>query len=151
MDAARLLVIDDDVELCRLLQRFMAGRGFHIDIAANGRQGMPLALSGQYALIVLDVMMPDITGFEVLRRIRAESRTPVLMLTAKGDTRDRVLGLELGADDYLPQALRSGRTRRPNPCHSAARRAPPGKRDRIGRCSVDPGARRCYAMANRSR
>jgi two-component system response regulator CpxR len=69
----------------------------------DGSQGIERALSGSYALIMLDVMMPDLGGFDVLRRIRASSRTPVLMLTARGDTQDRVLGLELGADDYLPK------------------------------------------------
>jgi two-component system response regulator CpxR len=101
--AARVLVIDDDIELCRLLQRSMSRKGYTIEIAGNGSQGIPMALSGQFALVVLDVMMPGISGFEVLQRIRLESRVPVLMLTAKGNTRDRVLGLELGADDYLPK------------------------------------------------
>jgi two-component system response regulator CpxR len=101
--AARLLVIDDDIELCRLLQRSMSRKGYTIDIAGSGSQGIPMALSGQFALVVLDVMMPGISGFDVLRRIRSESRVPILMLTAKGNTRDRVLGLELGADDYLPK------------------------------------------------
>ena len=99
----RVLVIDDDVELCGLVSRFMAGEGFEIDCVTNGRQGVERALSGDYALVMLDVMMPDVNGFDVLRRIRGESRTPVLMLTARGDTLDRVLGLEMGADDYLPK------------------------------------------------
>jgi two-component system response regulator CpxR len=103
MDApARLLVIDDDLELGRLLGNFLAP-GYQVEAAADGRRGIPLALSGHFALIVLDVMLPGMSGFDVLRRIRYESRTPVLMLTAKGDTRDRVRGLELGADDYLPK------------------------------------------------
>ena len=99
----RVLLIDDDAELCGLVTRFMAGEGYEVDSVTNGRQGAPRALSGGYKLILLDVMMPDMNGFEVLRRIRAESRIPVLMLTAKGDTLDRVLGLEMGADDYLPK------------------------------------------------
>lgn len=99
----RVLLIDDDAELCRLVTRFMAGEGFVVDSVTNGGQGVARALSGEYRLILLDVMMPDMSGFEVLRRIRAESRIPVLMLTAKGDTLDRVLGLEMGADDYLPK------------------------------------------------
>jgi two-component system response regulator CpxR len=103
MEAAQLLLIDDDIEFGRLLQRFLAGEGFGIQIAGNGRQGTQQALSGRFALIVLDVMMPDMNGFDVLRRLRSESSTPVLMLTAKGDTRDRVQGLKLGADDYLPK------------------------------------------------
>ena len=99
----RILIIDDDTELCTLVTRFLSGEGFAVDRAADGGQGIVLALSGSYALIMLDVMMPDSSGFDVLRRIRACSRTPVLMLTARGDTQDRVLGLELGADDYLPK------------------------------------------------
>jgi len=99
----RVLLIDDDAELCALVTRFMAGEGFAVDAATNGRQGVMRALSGDYKLILLDVMMPDMNGFDVLRRIRAESRIPVLMLTARGDTLDRVLGLEMGADDYLPK------------------------------------------------
>ena len=99
----RVLLIDDDVELCELITRFMAGEGFKVDSASDGGQGVQRALSGEYRLVLLDVMMPDMNGFDVLRRIRAESRLPVLMLTAKGDTLDRVLGLEMGADDYLPK------------------------------------------------
>jgi len=99
----RILIIDDDAELCALVTRYLRGEGFGVDRAADGSQGIGLALSGSYALVMLDVMMPGLSGFEVLRRIRASSRTPVLMLTARGDTHDRVLGLELGADDYLPK------------------------------------------------
>jgi DNA-binding response OmpR family regulator len=99
----RILIIDDDAELCALVARFLGSEGFAVDRAADGSEGIGRALSGSYALIMLDVMMPDLSGFDVLRRIRACSRTPVLMLSARGDTHDRVLGLELGADDYLPK------------------------------------------------
>ena len=99
----RILIIDDDTELCALVARFLRTEGFEVDRAADGSQGIERALSGSYALVMLDVMMPDLSGFDVLRRIRARSRMPVLMLTARGDTHDRVLGLELGADDYLPK------------------------------------------------
>jgi two-component system response regulator CpxR len=99
----RILIIDDDAELCALVMRFLVGEGFAVDRAADGGEGVDRALAGSYALVMLDVMMPDLDGFEVLRRIRASSRTPVLMLTARGDTHDRVRGLELGADDYLPK------------------------------------------------
>lgn len=98
-----VLVIDDDVELCSLVSRFLVREGFKIDAVNTGAQGIELALSGDYALVVLDVMMPEMSGFDVLRRIRAESAMPVLMLTARGDALDRVLGLEMGADDYLPK------------------------------------------------
>ena len=86
-----VLVIDDDADLCNLLSRFLAGEGFRIDSVRNGVQGVERALSGDYALIVLDVMMPGMNGFEVLRRMRAESRTPILMLTARGWARLRLL------------------------------------------------------------
>src|SRR6184192_4260177 len=99
----RILVIDDDVEFCRLVTRYLAQEGFQIESVNGGASGAERALSGNYALVVLDVMMPGVNGFDVLRRIRAESRIPVLMLTAKGDALDRVLGLEMGADDYLPK------------------------------------------------
>jgi two-component system response regulator CpxR len=100
---SRILIIDDDAELCALIARFLNSEGFEVDRAANARQGIDHALSGAYALIMVDVMMPDLNGFDVLRQIRAQSRTPILMLTARGDTHDRVLGLEMGADDYLPK------------------------------------------------
>jgi len=99
----RILIIDDDAELCALVSRYLSSEGFTVERAADGVQGIERALSGSYALIMLDVMMPDLSGFDVLRRIREKSRTPVLMLTARGDTFDRILGLELGADDYLPK------------------------------------------------
>ena len=99
----RLLVVDDDAELCRLVMRFLEREGFEISRAAHGAAGVERALTEEYAMILLDVMMPDADGFDVLRRIRLRSRTPVLMLTARGDTRDRIRGLEMGADDYLPK------------------------------------------------
>jgi DNA-binding response OmpR family regulator len=99
----RLLVIDDDAELCRLVTRFLSREGFAIRWAPGGAPGVEQALAEDYSLIMLDVMMPDTDGFEVLRQIREQSRTPVLMLTARGDTQDRIRGLEMGADDYLPK------------------------------------------------
>ena len=99
----RVLVVDDDAELCQLVTRFLAREGFEISWALSGAAGIDRALAEDYSLIMLDVMMPDTNGFDVLRRIRQQSRTPVLMLTARGDTHDRIQGLELGADDYLPK------------------------------------------------
>jgi len=99
----RLLVIDDDAELCRLVTRFLSREGFAIRWAPGGATGVEQALAEDYSLIMLDVMMPDTDGFEVLRQIREQSRTPVLMLTARGDTQDRIRGLQMGADDYLPK------------------------------------------------
>jgi two-component system, OmpR family, response regulator CpxR len=99
----RVLVVDDDAELWQLVTRFLAREGFEISWAPNGAAGVERALAENYSLIMLDVMLPDTDGFDVLRRIRQQSRTPVLMLTARGDTLDRIRGLEMGADDYLPK------------------------------------------------
>jgi two-component system response regulator CpxR len=99
----RLLVVDDDAELSQLVTRFLTREGFEIHAALTGAGGVARALAEPYALVLLDVMLPDTDGFDVLRRIRVRSRVPVLMLTARGDTHDRIRGLEDGADDYLPK------------------------------------------------
>ena len=99
----RLLVVDDDRELCRLVAQCLEPEGFTLSVVHTGGEGIKSAVEGNHELIVLDVMLPDRKGFDVLREIRNRVRTPVLMLTAKGDEFDRVLGLELGADDYLPK------------------------------------------------
>jgi DNA-binding response OmpR family regulator len=99
----RILVIDDDVELCALVSEYLAGEGFRADCVHAGDLGLQRALKAEHVLVVLDVMLPGLNGFEVLRRLRASSRTPVLLLTARGEDVDRILGLELGADDYLPK------------------------------------------------
>lgn len=103
MQMDRLLMIDDDLELSELLTEFLSAEGFAVETAHDGEMGAKKATEGGFALIVLDVMLPGLNGFEVLRRIRAANRTPVLMLTARGDDVDRIVGLELGADDYLPK------------------------------------------------
>jgi two-component system response regulator CpxR len=100
---SRLLVIDDDAELCELVAEYLRPEGFEVEAVHEGEQGVERALSGDYVLVVLDVMLPGLNGFEVLRRIRARSGTPVLMLTARGEAIDRIVGLEIGADDYLPK------------------------------------------------
>jgi len=99
----RILVIDDDIELCDLVIEYLTAEGFEVEQVHQGLKGVDTALSGDFALVILDVMLPEINGFEVLRRIRAKARVPVLMLTARGDDVDRIVGLELGADDYLPK------------------------------------------------
>jgi Response regulators consisting of a CheY-like receiver domain and a winged-helix DNA-binding domain len=103
LSVERVLIVDDDAELYQLVTRFLSREGFAASWAPNGAAGVERALAEEYSLIMLDVMMPDTDGFDVLRRIRQHSRTPVLMLTARGDTRDRIRGLEMGADDYLPK------------------------------------------------
>lgn len=99
----RILVIDDDTELCELLSDYLGGEGFSVETVHQGDRGAEQALCGEYLLIVLDVMLPTMNGFDVLRRIRQHSDVPVLMLTARGDDVDRIVGLEMGADDYLPK------------------------------------------------
>ena len=101
--ATRLLIIDDDLELCELLVEYLGSAGFMVDTVGNAEDGVRRALSGQYAAAVLDVMLPGFDGFEVLRRVRAQSGLPILMLTARGEEVDRIVGLEVGADDYLPK------------------------------------------------
>jgi len=98
-----LLVVDDDAELCQLLSEYLVPEGYDVEAVHSGSEGVERALSGDHALVVLDVMLPDVRGFEVLRQLRAQSRMPVLMLTARGNEQDRILGLEMGADDYLPK------------------------------------------------
>jgi two-component system response regulator CpxR len=98
-----ILVIDDDTELCDLLKDYLGAEGFNIDSVHDGQKGLERVDSGNYGLIVLDVMLPGINGFDVLRQIRKQSSVPVIMLTARGDDVDRIVGLELGADDYLPK------------------------------------------------
>lgn len=97
----RILVIDDDMELCELLTDYLTPEGIDVESVHNAERGIERALSGELTLVVLDVMLPDMSGFDVLRRIRDRSRIPVLMLTARGDDIDRIVGLEMGADDYL--------------------------------------------------
>ncbi len=99
----RILVIDDDIELCELLTDYLQPEGFEVETVNDSVQGIDCALSGRHALVVLDVMLPGVSGFEVLRRIRLSSKIPVLMLTARGDEVDRIVGLEMGSDDYLPK------------------------------------------------
>lgn len=98
-----ILLVDDDVELSGMLRDYLNQDGFEATAVHDGESGVVEALSGRYAIVALDVMMPGISGIEVLRRIRAVSNVPVLMLTAKGDDMDRIVGLELGADDYVPK------------------------------------------------
>jgi len=99
----QILIIDDDVALCELVTEYLEPLGFQIESVHRGDAGAERALAGEHSLVVLDVMLPGLNGFEVLRRIRAESKIPVLMLTARGDDIDRIVGLEIGADDYLPK------------------------------------------------
>jgi DNA-binding response OmpR family regulator len=99
----QVLIVDDDRELCELLSERLGTEGFVIDAVHDGPRGLERALSNDYDLVVLDLMLPGMSGLDVLRRIRARSHLPVLVLTARGEDVDRILGLEIGADDYLPK------------------------------------------------
>jgi DNA-binding response OmpR family regulator len=103
--AMRVLIVDDDKKLCRLVRDYLKPMGYHVDDAYTGTEGLGMALSGDYRVVILDVMMPGMDGFEFLKMLRKESDIPVLMLTARGDETDRIVGLEIGADDYLPKTF----------------------------------------------
>ena len=99
----KLLMIDDDTGLCELLSEYLTAQGFAVDCFHDGAEGLAHALKHNYELILLDVMLPSMDGFEVLKQLRQKKLTPVIMLTAKGEDFDRIFGLELGADDYIPK------------------------------------------------
>ena len=98
-----ILLVDDDQELCDLLARYLAKEGIEADQVHTGREGLELASSGKHDAVVLDIMLPGMSGLDVLSELRKNSQIPVIMLTAKGDEMDRIVGLEIGADDYLPK------------------------------------------------
>lgn len=142
----RILVVDDDVDLCVLIQEYLEPEGFEVEAVHSGQRGLERARSGDHTLVVLDVMLPAISGFEVLRTLRSTSDIPVLLLTARGGDVDRVVGLELGADDYLPKPF--------NPrelvarIHAILRRVPDPSRSRtkltpvvIGDLELNPASR----------
>lgn len=101
----RLLMIDDDRKLCRLIKDYLEPLGYEVHSAHTGPEGLRQALDASWHAVILDVMLPGLDGLEVLRQIRAKSNVPVLMLTARGEPPDRIVGLELGADDYLPKTF----------------------------------------------
>lgn len=99
----RVLIIDDDEALAAMVREFLVARGLDVDVAQRARTGLAGLEGGDFDAVILDVMLPDLDGFEVCRRIRMQSNVPILMLTARGEETDRIVGLELGADDYLPK------------------------------------------------
>ena len=105
MDSTKLLLIEDDEKFCRLLRDYLAPLGYEVEASHDGRDGLALAQTGSYAAVILDVMLPRMSGFDILRELRRTSQVPVLMLTALGDEVDRIAGLEIGADDYLPKTF----------------------------------------------
>ncbi len=101
----RVLIIDDDRDLCRLIGDYLKPLGYEVEAAHDGLQGLERAATEGWSAVILDVMLPGLNGFEALKRLRARSDVPVLMLTARGDEADRIAGLEVGADDYLPKTF----------------------------------------------
>jgi DNA-binding response OmpR family regulator len=101
----RVLVVDDDLKLCRLIRDYLEPMGYQVTAAHTGPDGLGIALREPFAALILDVMLPGMDGFDVLRHLRAKSNVPVLMLTGVGEEADRIVGLELGADDYLPKTF----------------------------------------------
>jgi two-component system, OmpR family, response regulator CpxR len=140
----RILIIDDDRELCELVTELLRGEGFDVDCHHTGAGAVHLAESGSHALVILDVMLPEMNGFEILRELRRRSSVPVILLTARGQDVDRIVGLEIGADDYLPKPFNSRElTAR---IHAVLRRAHP--RDSktqplvgVGDVTLDPATR----------
>jgi len=144
----RILVIDDDAELCSLVGEYLAPEGFQVESIHEGNAGLERALSGDHLLLVLDVMLPGMNGFDVLRRIRSTSRIPVLLLTARGEDVDRIVGLEIGADDYLPKPFNPRELvarirailRRTQGAEKSGERTIPGIL-RVGDVELDPATR----------
>jgi DNA-binding response OmpR family regulator len=143
--ATRVLLVDDDRQLCAMLSEYLSADGFKVAAVHDGQAGVDEARSGAFDVVVMDITMPVIDGFEALRRLRAESAVPVLMLTARGDELDRIVGLEIGADDYLPKPF--------NPRELTARlrailrRARPSAADaggpvRLDDLTLEPGAQK---------
>ena len=106
-DNLKILLIDDDRKLCRLIRDYLAPVGFQVETANSGTEGLERILNEDFDAVILDIMMPGMDGLEVLRRLRVHSTVPVLMFTAMGDETDRIVGLELGADDYIPKTFSS--------------------------------------------
>jgi two-component system phosphate regulon response regulator OmpR len=140
--AERILLIEDDPRLAAMVSDYLGEAGFRVTHAANGKSGLALHGRDAFDALVLDLMLPDIDGLEVCRQIRAQADTPILMLTARGDAMDRVVGLEMGADDYLPKPFEPrellARLRA-----ILRRRGGGAKRDvlRFGALEIDRGAR----------
>lgn len=142
-----ILLIDDDTELCELLTEYLQGENFTLSIIHDGQQGADLTMDN-YDLVVLDVMLPNLNGLEVLKEIRLNSQIPVLMLTARGDDIDRIVGLELGADDYLAKPFNPrellARIRAIQRRTEATTCAPSSNQVTVGDINLSLAARQCY-------
>jgi two-component system response regulator CpxR len=141
----RLLIVDDDVELCEILTEYFSAEGFAVESAQDGVRGLERARSGEHALIILDLLLPGMRGLEVLQRLRSDSNAPVLILTARGEDVDRIVGLELGADDYLPKPFNSRELMaRVRAILRRTRSSPDGQRVEVGDVTLDPSARQAW-------
>jgi DNA-binding response OmpR family regulator len=141
----RLLLVEDDVELCEILTEYFSAEGFEVESAHDGVRGLERARSGEHAIVILDLLLPGMRGLDVLRQLRADSNIPVLILTARGEDVDRIVGLELGADDYLAKPFNSrelmARVR------AILRRTRPGSdaaRIDVGDVTLDPTTRQAW-------
>lgn len=144
----KILMIDDDKKLCRLVADYLGPMGYDLETVHNGVRGLEMIQAGNYEAVILDVMMPGMDGFEVLKRLRKKSDIPVLMLTAMGEETDRIVGLEMGADDYLPKTFSSrellARLRAVTRRHSTHRQTAAETMDTtliFGDLHIDPDAR----------
>ena len=140
----RILVIDDDIELCGLVTEYLEPEGFQVEAVHDGERGLERALAGDHLLVVLDVMLPKMNGFDVLRRMRSTSRMPVLLLTARGEDVDRIVGLEIGADDYLPKPFNPRELVARNRAilrRTRASEGSPGDILRVGNVELNPATR----------
>jgi DNA-binding response OmpR family regulator len=104
----KVLLVDDDVDLTTMLSQYLRREGFDVHAVHDGEAGAVEAVNNAYSIVILDIMMPRLSGVEALRRIRTTSQVPVLMLTARGDNIDRIVGLDMGADDYVPKPCSPG-------------------------------------------
>lgn len=147
----RVLIVDDDVELCRLLGERLGPEGFALEAVHDGRHGLDRVLSQEHALVILDLMLPGMGGLEVLRRVRTHSPVPVLILTARGEDVDRILGLEIGADDYLPKPFnpRELIARIRAILRRTSRSASSGSEVTVGDLRLDPAAREAWIGGTR--
>jgi two-component system response regulator CpxR len=138
----RILVIDDDVELCSLMSELLRREGYTVECQHDGRRGLDRALAGPDDLVVLDVMLPGLDGFEILKRLRQQSRVPIIMLTARGEDEDRIVGLELGADDYMSKPFNARElVARIRAILRRVEQKPTGGRVELNGIALDPGSR----------
>jgi two-component system, OmpR family, phosphate regulon response regulator OmpR len=139
----RILLIEDDTRLAGLVREYLGEAGFRVTHAANGGKGLDLAAREAFDAVVLDLMLPDMDGLDVCRQMRGRAETPILMLTARGDAMDRIIGLELGADDYLPKPFEPRELLARLKAILRRHNTPGNKADvlRFGRLEIDRGAR----------